>query len=339
MLGRTNNLPHTEYTKACVVELASTSGVDSYANQLVAWKTRINRVIERADDASRDKRMDTFIAASILEALVQELGSIYASIPGEAQATRKQDGYFQQLRATDLTTAPATFQIARLYAEMKVYAIALNDPSFPDVNFRSRDDDQSWRFPAIIRCFEVTKTFFNLFTSIPVAEYRSFSFVELWRLIKGFNTMSALCQPVPCAPQWDAAWAREDARFGMTIESICYRMGELTSTGKQRNDLLTKRSALEGSVAQTSPPPDHFFMFKSVLLVLKEVYEEAVSTVLQATQAEAPPLQTGSRCPMLNGSMTGTDYWEALQYSNMMTLESDNMFDAELIGLGSSAVQ
>ena len=76
-----------------------------------------------------------------------------------------------------------------------------------------------------------------------------------------------------------------------------------------------------------------------MLLVLIEVYEEAVNAALQTPQPEAPPLRTGSRCPMINGRMAGTDYWEALQYSNMMTLESDNMFDAELENMASSSAQ
>ena len=227
---------------------------------------------------------------------------------------------------------------------MQINSIALEEQTAASEVTLMGDYPQSWRSIALARCFDATKKYFETFTSAPISEYYNMSFAEWARLIQVLKVMSRLCFPIIGAPEWDDEKARKEARFGMIMESILYRMQELTATGKPRQHVEeakgSKRVEDEHSGLKSSAlPPDHFFMFKSVLKILKDVYDERVDVATRDAKREGSSRQRGSRCPVLNGSIQDSEYWEALQCSNMMSANGYVPLDSELGGLDLAVFQ
>ena len=84
---------------------------------------------------------------------------------------------------------------------------------------------------ALSQCFENTLSVFETFTTLPIAEYRNFSMAEWSRLIQTVINVFTLCATLPDVPDLDPAVRNQSTRFGIYLESLCYRMDELTKVG------------------------------------------------------------------------------------------------------------
>jgi hypothetical protein len=197
----------------------------------------------------------------------------------------------------------ASIRLANCFAEVKINAIALANLNTTVSTPIDGDDVQEWRHATLMRCLQSSKAFFDAFFSLPVAEYGNMGTAEKSRLVLTLTILAKLCLDIPSVPRWDSGWARKEAQFGMIIESLCYRTQELTQTGKCHD---TDDATL---------PPDYFYMMKSVLEILKDVYGQAVDKASQAAEAECPEAKKRSKCPMLNGDIMTTDFWASLEFS------------------------
>jgi hypothetical protein len=153
------------------------------------------------------------------------------------------------------------------------------------------------------QCFQDTRSVFEGFIALPIAEYRNFSIVEWSRLIQTVVNLFTLCSTISKVPDLDPSVRHQSALFGIYLESLCYRMDELTNVGKS-----------------TQAAPDVFCMFKSVLRIVRDMYDEMIPGTSQGNSPGSDNTLAGSPahlCPMLNGKIRGTEYWDVLTTSNM----------------------
>jgi hypothetical protein len=154
--------------------------------------------------------------------------------------------------------------------------------------------------------------------------------------------MSLLCFNVPDIPEWDAAAARQQSHFGVYLESICYRMQQLLVQGS------IDEGSMGGESLSAEAHPNSFQMFKSVLEVVKNVYERLVgNAAAEALEMSAGGMSTPSSftlsggplsCPVLNGAIKETEYWHMLQDSDFMDLLDGDILSAGVGNINSDNV-
>lgn len=163
---------------------------------------------------------------------------------------------------------------------------------------------------ALRQCLEASKAFLEIFTSLDISDYQRLSAIQWTQLVQVMKVVPKLCFDDTLISQWNTAEARSYLQLNSILESLCGKMQELTST--------TSQTASDGTSTNVARP-DYFLMFKSVLQIMKEEYDQRVAA-LERNVAEQ---KTGSRCPVLNGSIRTSEFWDAWQYSD--TVEEDLM--------------
>ncbi|KAL4998571.1 hypothetical protein BDV10DRAFT_166854 [Aspergillus recurvatus] len=167
-------------------------------------------------------------------------------------------------------------------------------------------------------CFTDIKTFLESFLSVPLEECLHFSIREWSQLIVTISIASQLCFSRPETddiPGWDSFQVSLRVKMLIYLESLSHRMGTL--------------SVAEG----LDSCPDNFAMFKSVLAILLETFApgntlgaglDEVTTLSAGAPnhhgqgltsiLETQPIGSGSsRCPVMNGRIRQTDFWQALE--------------------------
>jgi hypothetical protein len=81
---RSNNLPYTEYTESCVLQMAIT-------NDILSWDVRLHRLIEKADNAARSTHLGAAAATALLNELGNDLNTFIASTSFAMQQSREQN--------------------------------------------------------------------------------------------------------------------------------------------------------------------------------------------------------------------------------------------------------
>ncbi|KAI9703102.1 MAG: hypothetical protein M1820_005974 [Bogoriella megaspora] len=279
---------------------------DGLPENLIFVHARLQDLVEQAETASKNRRLDVFGAITVVDTLTNEMYGIFEVTRKELceqreaahDAISKRSGIANKV-------SPALMKLAKHFVELQIQSIAITRPNSSATTSLISNDVQDRRHAALLRCLRSSKAFFETFFSLPISEYRDMAFAERCRVVLTLTIVAKLCFDIPGFPQWDSAWARKEVQFGMIVESLCYRMQELTSTGKSPKP---KDAAL---------PPDHFFMMKSVLQILKEVYDEAVAETLKTSEEEREKRKQGPGCPVLNGELMNTDFWDALEYSHV----------------------
>jgi hypothetical protein len=210
---------------------------------------------------------------------------------------------------------------------MQINAVALEGPSTARKSPPTNDCSQTWRLPVLTKCLEATRDFFQAFMSQPISEYRNMTFLEWTRLCMALKILFKLCYSILDVPEWDDSRVRKETQLGLIIESLCFRMQELTSTGKVRRRARDLRTD-ETRDVEASLPPDHFFMWQTGLKLLKEVYDEGVNAAGEKAKAEYELRRSKSKCPVLNGSIMNTNYGEALENSSIAEFDFSDLFDS-----------
>ncbi|PYI18896.1 hypothetical protein BO99DRAFT_422775 [Aspergillus violaceofuscus CBS 115571] len=162
-------------------------------------------------------------------------------------------------------------------------------------------------------CLAEIQGFFDYFLSIPLDKYIYFSLREWCQLILTISTASQIC--FLTYPFMDTQWyefqIKARSRMQIYLESLLHRMSTL-------------------SVSKTGDAPDIFSMFQSVLDVVLETYAvakinsplQSVSDHLGTEDTDSPSVvetsTTSRRCPMMNGTIKQTEFWEAVQQSNTL---------------------
>ncbi|PYI03551.1 hypothetical protein BO78DRAFT_463234 [Aspergillus sclerotiicarbonarius CBS 121057] len=164
-------------------------------------------------------------------------------------------------------------------------------------------------------CVSEIRTFFEYFLSIPLDQYTSFSIRDWCQLILTISASSQICFKSPdiTNPEWTNFRIKTRSSMLIYLESLSHRMSSL-------------------SVSKPGETPDLYFMFKSVLDIVLPTYApptrstsypQSCGTGRQSPVIEdhtrevvAPP-STSSRCPMMNGSIRQSEFWEAMQQSDL----------------------
>jgi hypothetical protein len=182
---------------------------------------------------------------------------------------------------------------------MTIYSIAL----LPETRYQDDSEIIILHMDALSRCLQATKDVFEYVLSMPLYEYHNFSSVEWSRLVYIIVTIFRLCAITPTVPGWEFGPTQQKAQFGVYLESLSFRMSELTAVK-------------ENGSAQ----PDIFSMFMSVLKIVREAYADMVANLSQndlptggrhgSTVAPLP------RCPVFTNKIKETEYWNMLNASN-----------------------
>ncbi|PWY73009.1 hypothetical protein BO70DRAFT_431598 [Aspergillus heteromorphus CBS 117.55] len=168
-------------------------------------------------------------------------------------------------------------------------------------------------------CLTEIRVFFEYFLSIPADQYIHFSIREWCELVLTISSASHICflSFSSMSPEWNDFRTKARSSVLIYVESLSHRMWTL-------------------SVSKPGDPPDKYFMFKSVLDIVLSTYASTTtpppsqpsvtgetSSVTQSDPQEvAPPATTSSRCPMMNGSIRDSDFWQAMEQSDILYLES-----------------
>ncbi|PYH94501.1 hypothetical protein BO71DRAFT_419320 [Aspergillus ellipticus CBS 707.79] len=169
-------------------------------------------------------------------------------------------------------------------------------------------------------CLSEIRNFFESFLFIPRDQYIYFSIREWCQLIVTISTASHICfLPVSTTTlEWEHFQTKARSSMLIYLESLSHRASTL-------------------SVSKAGDHPDTFFMFKSVLDIVLSTYAPTTRTTSSQTSAtsgtESPetqgngtdvvaPRTKSSRCPMMNGSIKQSEFWEAMEQSDLRYLES-----------------
>jgi hypothetical protein len=202
---------------------------------------------------------------------------------------------------------PAPVNLLRLYADTKLYAIALT----PDLSSANHMQLSEAHLKALICCLQTVRSSFEALLSLPLCEYRNFSMSEWTRFIHSVIILFQICSVTSTVPQWNFGPEDQRKQFGIYFESLSFRMGELS---EEKDD---------------SAPPTPFCMFKAVLPLVRETYVDLIEKLLPDPSPIGTTFLGASsasirHCPILGRQIIQTDYWELLGNTSSMYAETHN---------------
>ncbi|KAF2030963.1 MFS general substrate transporter [Setomelanomma holmii] len=106
---------------------------------------------------------------------------------------------------------------------------------YPSTSMQQRTND-STQLDALLSTLEAGKRFFDALLSFPIHEYHLISFSEWMRLPTVLMTIARLCIPSDAhtAVAWDVKAAQDRVRLDLCLESLCYRMQQLSTHDKAK---------------------------------------------------------------------------------------------------------
>ncbi|GKZ64397.1 hypothetical protein AnigIFM50267_003866 [Aspergillus niger] len=234
---------------------------------------------------------------------------------------------------TDIPTVPLRLFMLSLKVHIALLPFRILDPKSNNIPNHEHLFDQA------TSCVAEIRSFFEYFLSIPQDQYISFSIRDWCQLILTISASSHICflSPAPMGPTWNNFQTRTRSRMLIYLESFSHRMSRL-------------------SVTKTGDTPDVFFMFKSVLDIVMSTYAtasgESSSPMSMGSRGEssigedicrdvaAGPPTPSTRCPMVNGSIRESEFWEAMKQSDVFLEGLGNgngqdMFTSGLSGVDS----
>jgi hypothetical protein len=173
-------------------------------------------------------------------------------------------------------TMSVALELSYAFTDMQLHAVALR-PSSHDYQHQSSSTDQ---LNALLATLEAGKRFLDTLLALPVTQYHLFNFSEWMRLPAVVITMSRLCIPsdVLNAAQWDVKAAQDRVRLDLYLDSLCYRMQDLTTFDKPKQ-----------------PHIDFWFAMKMIMDMTRKWYcrkIEESSKTSSASQPTPPHLPT-----------------------------------------------
>jgi hypothetical protein len=118
-----------------------------------------------------------------------------------------------------------------------------------------------------------------------ISEYQNFTFVEWSRLIVSIILLFRIIHGTSSSSDVEAL-----AQFEKYLELLSIRMHELSN-----------------SKSDVAEPPNAFCLWESVLKIVREKYARLMTDMKERAAAI---LNLGNMCPVLNGSIRQTEYWE-----------------------------
>lgn len=120
------------------------------------------------------------------------------------------------------------------FVNMELHSIGLRmtpGPSMSPNDFGAADSANY--LDLLFSCLECGKSYLEKLLSMPTAQYRQLSFIQWMRLPYVLIIISKLSFPSPMhtAVHWNVRTAQERVRLDLYIESLCYRMQSITTSG------------------------------------------------------------------------------------------------------------
>lgn len=119
-----------------------------------------------------------------------------------------------------------------------------------------------------------------------ISEYKNFTFVEWSRLIVSIILLFRIIHGTSSSSDVDAL-----AQFEKYLEILSFRMHELSN-----------------STSDVAEPPNAFCLWESVLKIVREKYARLMTDMKERAAAI---LNLGTMCPVLNGSIKQSEYWDS----------------------------
>ncbi|RDH27187.1 hypothetical protein BDQ94DRAFT_185145 [Aspergillus welwitschiae] len=211
---------------------------------------------------------------------------------------------------TNIPTVPLRLFMLSLKVHIALLPFRILDPRSSNIPNHEHLFDQA------TSCVTEIRSFFEYFLSIPQDQYISFSIRDWCQLILTISASSHICflSPAQMSPTWNDFRTRTRSSMLIYLESLSHRMSRL-------------------SVTKTGDTPDVFFMFKSVLDIVLSTYApasgESSSSMSMGSRGKssigedicrdvaAGPPTPSTRCPMVNGSIRESEFWEAMKQSDV----------------------
>jgi hypothetical protein len=131
-----------------------------------------------------------------------------------------------------LADTALVLSLSSSFTDMLLHSVALRAPTSED----SLPSVDSTQLNALLSTLEAGKRFLDALLSFPVDEYHLISFSEWMRLPTVIMTVARLCMPTDAhvAIGWDFQTAQERVRLDLCLESLCYRMQQLSTYDKSK---------------------------------------------------------------------------------------------------------
>jgi hypothetical protein len=154
--------------------------------------------------------------------------------------------------------APPVLNLSSSYTDMLLHSVALRTASSGESTIAA----DSSQITALFSALEAGKCFLDTILSFPVHEYHFISFVEWMRLPTVIITVARLCIPndAHTSSGWDVKTAQDRVRLDLCIESLCYRMQQLSTFDKVKQ-----------------PHPDFWFAMRFISDTTKVWYLRKIS--------------------------------------------------------------
>lgn len=208
----------------------------------------------------------------------------------------------------------------RRFARVKIHALALGHEKLL-IHFQQMEP-QNYR-NILLKCSTEINSFLDYVISAPSEDYERFSFSEWAMLIQPLIIFTKLYNfPIPDVSHpdtWRDMIAAERVTYLVNTDRLCARLEDASTT-----------RVLE---AGSRKLPDLFFLFSTVMKLFKETFERD-STQPPSSQVSASEHSTGrskSQCPVMNGDIRHTEYWDLLM-NNL-----DHVDGMECLDAGTSA--
>ncbi|PGH26719.1 hypothetical protein AJ80_01665 [Polytolypa hystricis UAMH7299] len=322
-----NNFRLTEPTRAFMSDL--TNQPTGSVNAACAASARFMDLIERVTDPHYNILLELSLEGTEgcpLQRLVQTFQLQLAEC--DRHASNNFDGNF----------------LHHLYTMLKIYSIPLshythsNNPPIPNGSITNTFNPHS-AFPILRTCFSHIRFVLEHFINLNLEEYARLVFVEWSMLVQTINTFSRLCcYLIPEIPDWaNVVIPEERTRFLVDLECLGERLEMACNNNKK---LARKAAASEEDGEEEDSPPDLLYMFRCVLQLVHESHSKASDTApnydTQGRRGKRRPEEEGdddgddtdegrekrrkvmSRCPVMSGSIVGTEYWNALEKVNQL---------------------
>ncbi|PSN59287.1 hypothetical protein BS50DRAFT_565856 [Corynespora cassiicola Philippines] len=120
-----------------------------------------------------------------------------------------------------------TLDLSSSFTELQLHSVALR----PATSSNGAGNASNTQLNSLLSTLEAAKSFLDSLLSFPVTQYHWISFSEWMRLPTVVMTTARLCIPSEAhsALQWDVKGAQDRVRLDLYLESLCYRMQELST--------------------------------------------------------------------------------------------------------------
>lgn len=214
------------------------------------------------------------------------------------------------------------------FTDLLLHNVALR-PRAP--GFESITNDQV-QLNGLFSTMEAGKCFLDALLSFPIHEYHFISFSEWMRLPTVIMTVARLCIPTQAhaAVGWDVKAAQERVRLDLCLESLCYRMQQLTTYDKAKQ-----------------PHPDFWYAMRFINDLTKSWYARKIdpissqatpslgqtrSDIAELTPATMSTPTTGGGigfCPVPSENAANMDFGMSFDDRDTFAFMKDLDFDME----------